>query len=29
MARRIAPIIRRIPPIVGRMIGAALYRYAG
>jgi CelD/BcsL family acetyltransferase involved in cellulose biosynthesis len=29
MARRIAPIIRRSPPIVGRMIGAALYRYAG
>ena len=29
MARHIAPIIRRSPPIVGRMIGAALYRYAG
>jgi CelD/BcsL family acetyltransferase involved in cellulose biosynthesis len=29
MARHVAPIIRRSPPIVGRMIGAALYRYAG
>jgi CelD/BcsL family acetyltransferase involved in cellulose biosynthesis len=29
VARHIAPIIRRSPPIVGRMIGAALYRYAG
>ena len=29
VARHLAPIIRRSPPIVGRMIGAALYRYAG
>ncbi len=29
MARHIAPLIRRSPPIVGRMIGEALYRYAG
>jgi CelD/BcsL family acetyltransferase involved in cellulose biosynthesis len=29
LARHVAPVIRRSPPIVGRMIGEALYRYAG
>jgi CelD/BcsL family acetyltransferase involved in cellulose biosynthesis len=29
LARHAAPIIRRSPPVVGRLIGEALYRYAG
>jgi CelD/BcsL family acetyltransferase involved in cellulose biosynthesis len=29
VAHRVAPLIRRSPPVVGRLVGAALYRYAG
>ena len=29
MARRVAPLIRHSPPMVSRLIGEALYRYAG
>lgn len=29
LARKAAPLIRRSPPMVGRLIGEALYRYAG
>jgi Acetyltransferase (GNAT) domain len=29
LARRAAPLIRRSPPVVSRLIGEALYRYAG
>jgi CelD/BcsL family acetyltransferase involved in cellulose biosynthesis len=29
LAHRVAPLIRRSPPVVGRLVGAALYRYAG
>jgi CelD/BcsL family acetyltransferase involved in cellulose biosynthesis len=29
LAHRIAPLIRSSPPVVGRLVGAALYRYAG
>ncbi|HEX7298623.1 MAG TPA: GNAT family N-acetyltransferase [Solirubrobacteraceae bacterium] len=29
LAHKVAPLIRRSPPVVGRLVGAALYRYAG